>query len=178
MKFLFDLLPVIVFFAVFKVYGIYPATAAAIGATAAQIGWTWLRHRKVDRMLWVSLGVIAVLGGATLMFQNETFIKWKPTVLYWVFAAALLGSDLLLRKNLIRAVMAEQITLPEPVWSRLNLSWVGFFAFMGAANLYVAYSFATETWVNFKVFGSVGLMLVFVLLQALMLARYIQDEEA
>ena len=177
MKFLFDLFPVLVFFIAFKVAGIYVATAVAIAATFAQIGWVLWRHGKVDNMLWVSLAIIVVFGGATLLLHDETFIKWKPTVLYWLFSVVLLSGDWLFKKNLIRAMLQGQLSLPDMVWDRLNLSWVVFFALMGAANLYVAYNFSTDNWVNFKLFGGIGLMLVFVLLQAVMLSKYLQDEE-
>ena len=176
MKFLFDLLPVILFFVVFKFTGIYAATAVAIAATITQVGWLKLRRRKVDTTMWVSLAIIVVFGGATLLLQDETFIKWKPTVLYWLFGSALLASQLVFRKNLIRSMMSEHIVLPELVWNRLNWSWIGFFGFMGAANLYVAYNFSTDAWVNFKLFGGMGLMLVFVIVQALFLSRYMQEQ--
>lgn len=178
MKFLFDVFPVILFFVAFKLSDIYIATAVAIAATILQVGWTWMRHRKVENMLWVSLAVIVVFGGATLLLQNETFIKWKPTVLYWLFAAALGIAAVAFKKNLIRAMMEKQVTLPDPVWGRLLASWIGFFAVMGVLNLLVAYSFSTDAWVNFKLFGGIGLMVAFVVLQAMMLARYVQDKEA
>ena len=178
MKFLFDIFPVILFFIAFKVYDIYVATAVAMAATFLQIGWAWLRHRKVDTMLWISLAVIVVFGGATLLLQDETFIKWKPTVLYWLFAAALAAAALGFRKNLIRAMMEAQVALPEVVWGKLLASWIAFFAMMGALNLIVAFNFSTDAWVNFKLFGGIGLMLVFIVLQALMLARYIEEKKA
>jgi len=178
MKFLFDIFPVVLFFIAFKVYDIYVATAVAIAATFVQIGWAWIRHRKVDKLLWVSLAVIVVFGGATLLLRDETFIKWKPTVLYWLFAAALAVSELAFRKNLIRTMMEAQVTLPEAVWGRLLASWIAFFALMGALNLAVAYNFSTDAWVNFKLFGGIGLMLAFIVLQALMLSRYIEDGKA
>ncbi len=153
------------------------ATAVAILATAAQVGWLLARGRKVDRMLWISLAIIVVMGGATLWLRDATFIKWKPTVLYWVFAAVLLGAEFLFARNLIRAMMEKQLTLPDPVWSRLNLSWAGFFVAMGAINLFVAYRFSENTWVNFKLFGGIGLMVVFVLAQGLYLTRYVQADE-
>ena len=176
MKFLFDIFPVVLFFVAFKVFDIYVATAVAMAATAVQIGWVWIRHRKVDNMLWVSLAVIVVFGGATLLLQDETFIKWKPTVLYWLFGAVLGVTEVVFGKNLIRSMMGHQVTLPDPVWYRLNLSWIGFFVGMGALNLYVAYNFSTDAWVNFKLFGGMGLMLVFVVLQALFLARHIEEK--
>jgi intracellular septation protein len=177
MKFLFDLLPIIVFFVAFKLQGIYVATAIAIFASFLQIGWLLARRRKVDPMMWVSLAIIVVFGGATLVLHDETFIKWKPTVLYWMFASVLLGAELLFGRNLIRAMLEKQVSAPEPVWTRLNLSWVVFFALMGAVNLYFAYRFPTEIWVNFKLFGALGMMFVFVLLQGVWLSRHMEHEE-
>ena len=175
MKFLFDLFPVILFFVAFKLKGIYVATGAAIAATFMQVGWLWLRRRRVDGMLWASLAIIVVFGGATLLLRDEMFIKWKPTVLYWTFALVLVAAERFFGRNLIRAMMAGQFRLPEPLWARLNWSWAGFFAFMGFANLYVAFNFPTDQWVNFKLFGGTGLMLLFVLVQALLLARHIDQ---
>ena len=176
MKFLFDLFPVALFFVAFKLFDIYIATATAIVATIAQVGWLKLRGRKVDKMMWVTLAIIVLLGGATLALHDESFIKWKPTVLYWAFAVALAAAELLFRKNLIRAALAEQVALPDKVWARLNWSWAAFFVFMGAANLYVAFNFSTDTWVNFKLFGGMGLMLAFVVAQALFLARHVEEK--
>lgn len=175
MKFLFDIFPVILFFAAFKLADIYVATAVAIVATFAQVAWVKLRGRRVDPMLWASLGIIVVFGGATLALRDETFIKWKPTVLYWLFATALAAAELVFRRNLIRAMLGQQVRLPELVWAKLNWSWIAFFVLMGAANIAVAYSFSTEQWVNFKLFGGVGLMLLFVFGQALFLARHIEE---
>ena len=175
MKFLFDLFPVILFFAAFKVWGIYAATGVAIAATVVQIGWCWLRHRKVDAMQWVSLAIIVVFGGATLALQDETFIKWKPTVLYWLFAVVLMGSAIGWRRNLIRAMMEKSVGLPDHIWSRLNAAWAGFFALMGVLNLYVAFQFSTDTWVNFKLFGSMGLMVVFIVAQSIWLSRHMHE---
>lgn len=203
MKLLFDLFPVILFFLAYMLGKRAPetatsvvssllgalgaggaisseqgpilaATAVAILATFIQVGAVLARGRRVDTMLWISLAIIVVMGGATLVLHDPTFIKWKPTVLYWAFALVLLGSALILKKNLIRAMMEQQqIALPDAIWSRLNLSWVAFFALMGVANLYVAYHFSENAWVNFKLFGSMGLMLLFVLAQGLFLARHV-----
>jgi len=204
MKFLFDMFPVILFFGVFKwgeghaesaqamvgqylsglVSGgsvgaeqapILLATAVAIIASAAQIVYLLLRGRKVDAMLWVSLAIIVVFGGATIYFHNEAFIKWKPTVLYWVFALALVGAQLTMGKNLIRLMMKAQIELPDVVWNRLNMAWAAFFAAMGFINLYIAYNFPTSIWVNFKLFGFMGLMIAFVIGQTMFLSKYIKD---
>lgn len=206
MKFLFDLFPVILFFAMFKwgegnpdaaqalaqqylsglVSGgaatsaqapIMLATAIAILATFAQIGYLLIRRRKVDTMLWVSLAIITLFGGATIYFHNETFIKWKPTVLYWFFGAALLISQSLIGKNLIRLMMEKQIALPDMVWQRLSLSWAAFFGAMGLVNLYIAYNFPTAFWVNFKLFGFTGLMIAFVIAQSLFLSKYVKDSQ-
>jgi intracellular septation protein len=177
MKFLFDLFPVILFFVAFKLADIYVATGVAIAATFAQVGWLKLRGRKVDTMLWASLAIIVVFGGATLALHDETFIKWKPTILYWLFAVVLAGGEILFRRNVIRSLLGEQMQLPDHAWRKLNRSWAGFFAFMGAANLFVAYNFSTDAWVNFKLFGGMGLMLLFVLAQGMFLAKYVEDKQ-
>lgn len=177
MKILFDLFPVILFFLVFKLFGVYAATATAIAATFAQVGWVKYRHGKVDTMLWVSLGIIVVFGGATLFLHDETFIKWKPTVLYWFFASTLLFSRALFGKNLMRSLLQEKMTLPDPVWHQLNLAWSGFFAVLGIVNLYVAFNYSLDAWVNFKLFGATSMMLVFILLQAAMLAKYVEKDQ-
>lgn len=199
MKFFLDLLPVLLFFAAYKLAGGHPeaayelatrwigdgvapaqapiliATATAMLATFVQIALVWMRHRKVDSMLWVSLAIITVFGGATLFFHNPTFIKWKPTALYWLFAVALLAAGLFGR-NLIRNLLQAQISLPDGVWVRLNRAWAVFFAIMGVLNLYVAYSFSEEFWVNFKLFGATGLMFAFVLAQGFYLSRHMEQE--
>ena len=178
MKLLIDFFPIILFFAAFKLWGIYVATAVAIVATIAQILWLRHSHGKVEPMQWVSLGVIVLFGGATIALQNETFIKWKPTVLYWLMGGTLAAGQLFFRKNLLKTLMGSQLDLPEPAWRVTNWSWIAFFAVMGVLNLWVAYSFDTDTWVNFKLFGGMGLMIVFVIGQALYLGRYIKADEA
>lgn len=178
MKFLFDIFPVILFFAAYKFSGIYIATAVAIIATALQIAWVWFRHRKVEKMQWISLALIVVFGGATLLLKDETFIKWKPTVLYWLFAVVLLVSEFAFRRNLIRSMMEKQVTAPDPVWRKLLLGWIGFFAFMGVLNLYVAYGYPTDTWVSFKLFGGIGLMILFVIGQAVVLAPHMKENNS
>jgi intracellular septation protein len=172
MKFLFDLFPVILFFIVYKFFGIYAATATAIIATIVQIGWVKYRHGKVDGALIASGVIIVVFGGATLLLHDESFIKWKPTVLYWLFAISLVGTNLLFKKNLIRSLMDKKISMPEKIWDKLNLAWAIFFAVLGCLNLYVAFNFSTDTWVNFKLFGTMGLMLVFVIGQSIALDKH------
>lgn len=178
MKQILDLLPILLFFIAYKVYDIFVATAVAIAASVVLIAWLKLRARKVDTMQWVGLGIIVVFGGMTLLFQDETFIKWKPTVLYLAFAAVLLFARLFSGKNLISLVMGGQVALPAAQWAQLNWAWILFFTVMAALNIFVAYSFSTDTWVNFKLFGTTGMTLVFVLGQALWMSRYIQEDQA
>ncbi len=178
MKLLIDFFPIILFFAAFKAWGIYAATAVAIAATVVQIGYFRVRHGKVETMQWLSLGVIVLFGGATLLAQSETFIKWKPTVLYWLMGGTLLVGQLVFRRNFIKRLMGAQLELPDPIWRQLNWAWTGFFAAMGVLNLWVAYTFDTDTWVNFKMFGGIGLMLAFVVGQALFLGRHLKDDNA
>jgi intracellular septation protein len=173
-KLLFDLFPIILFFIAFKFADIYTATAVAIAATIGQILWLKLRGKHVEVMQWVSLGVIVVFGGLTLLLHDETFIKWKPTILYWLFAGGLLGARLTGR-NLMKILMGPQMTLPEPIWDRLNQMWMLYFLVMGALNIWVAYSWSTDIWVNFKLFGTLGLTLLFVLLQGVYLSRFMKD---
>lgn len=176
MKFIFDLFPVLCFFAVYWIGDIYAATSAAIVATIGQLAWLRIRKKKIDTMFWVSFGLIVVFGGLTLLLQDKRFIMWKPTVLYWIFAVALAVSATVFRRNLIRSMLSKEIQVPDPVWARLNWSWVGFFVTMGFANLYVAFNFEEATWVKFKLFGGTGLMLAFVVGQALFLSRHIEEE--
>ncbi len=154
------------------------ATVVVIVATLAQIVIMKLRGKKIDLMLWISLALVVVFGGATIWFHNETFIKWKPTVLYWAMGLSFWVSASFFGKNLLQAMMGEQLQLPAVAWKRLNLSWIAFFAAMGALNLLVAYSFSTDTWVNFKLFGGMGLMLLFTVAQGFYLSRYLQPETA
>ena len=177
MKLLIDFFPIILFFAAFKVWGIYAATAVAIVATIAQIAYLRIKTGKVETMQWLSLGVIVLFGGATLIAHDENFIKWKPTVLYWLMGGALLVGLVLFKKNFLKSLMGAQLQLPESVWTTLNWAWTGFFAVMGVLNLWVAYNFDTDTWVNFKMFGGMGLMLVFIVGQAFYLGRYLKDGE-
>lgn len=201
MKLFFDLLPLILFFAAFKVadsnadaaarfatehFG-FAVSGGSVGATEApvllatlvvmtatllQIAWLLLTRRKVDTMLWVTFGLVALLGGATVWFHDPTFIKWKPSALYWVMAMVFWASQAFFGKNLLRVLAGAQMELAERDWKRLNLAWVAFFALMGVVNLYVAYNFSTSTWASFKVFGLTGLMLVFMIGQGVYIARY------
>lgn len=178
MKLLLDFFPIALFFVAFKIWGIYVATAVAIVATIAQIAWLRWSTGKVEPMQWLSLGIIVLFGGATILAHDETFIKWKPTVLYWLMGGALAGGLLFFRKNLLKSLMGAQLELPDAAWRTMNWSWVGFFALMGVLNLWVAFHFDTNTWVNFKLFGGLGLMALFVVAQALYLSRYMKDAKA
>lgn len=172
MKLLFDFFPILLFFIAFKVYGIYTATAVAMAASLLQVAGFWLKHRRFEIMHLVTLGSVLLLGGATLIFHNPLFIKWKPTVIYWIFAIIFLGTHYIGKKPLIQRLMEEKLSLPKTVWGRLNLSWVMFFTIMGAVNLFVAYHYSMDIWVDFKLFGSFGLTFVFIILQALYMAKY------
>jgi len=175
MKLLLDFFPIALFFVAFKFWGIYVATGVAIVATVAQIAWLRYSTGKIEPMQWLSLGIIVLFGGATILAHDETFIKWKPTVLYWLMAGALGLGLLVFRKNLLKSLMGSQLELPDVAWRAMNWSWTGFFAVMGVLNLWVAYHFDTNTWVNFKLFGGLGLMALFIVAQALYLGRYMKD---
>ena len=206
MKILLDFLPILLFFGTFKyaesqkewaarfasehfgflvsggVVGtgeapVLLATLVVMVATMAQILFLLARGKKIDLMLWISLALVVVLGGATVWFHSETFIKWKPSVLYWAMGLSFWISQTFFRKNLLQAMMGAQLELPSGVWQRLNFAWIAFFALMGLLNLYVAYSFDTATWVNFKLFGGMGLMLVFTLAQGIYLTRHIKSDD-
>ena len=177
MKFLFDLFPILLFFVAYKMYDIYVATAVAIGAACVQTGLFWLKHRKFEKMHLITLAILIVFGGLTLLLRDPVFIKWKPTVVNWMFGAAFLGSQFIGKRTLVERMMGHAISVPTPVWSRLNWAWILFFISMGLLNIYVAYSFSEATWVNFKLFGMMGLTLVFVFGQAFYLSRYMVPGE-
>lgn len=181
MKLLFDFFPILLFFVTFKLYddptqGILAATAVAIVATFVQVGISWWRHRRVEKMHLITLALIVILGGATLVLKDEMFIKWKPTVVNWLFAIVFLGSHYIGKKSLVQRVMEKNIQLPEVIWARLNISWVLFFTAMGILNLYVVYNFDTDTWVDFKLFGLMGFTLAFVFAQGFYLVRHMKPD--
>lgn len=182
MKLLFDLFPLLIFFGVFKAYGILPATAAAIGATFLVVVIHWFKHRRLEPIHLITLAIISIFGGLTLLFADDTFIKWKPTVINWLFAAVILGMLFGSRKSALEFVMGSQISLPEAVWRRLNWAWAIFFIALGALNVYVAFYFnaaapeevRTETWVDFKVFWMFGLTMIFAVIQMLFIVKHIE----
>jgi intracellular septation protein len=173
MKLLFDFFPILLFFFAYKFFGIFVATGVAIAATVGQVGLVWFKTRKIEKMHIVTLVMIFVFGGATLLLKDETFIKWKPTVINWIFGLAFLASQFFTKKPIVERMMGTAVNLPAMIWRRLNMIWAIFFIALGCANLFVIYRFDTNTWVNFKLFGMLGLMLLFVVLQAIYLARYV-----
>jgi len=175
MKLLYDFFPIVVFFIIFKLYGIYAATFAAIVVSVIQVAVYWFKHRKFEKMQLVTLVLIVVLGGATLIFHDPMFIKWKVSVVNWAFAIAFLGSQWFGKKNLAQRMLEEKIALPEKVWGKLNLSWGLYFAIIGFVNVIAIYTLSTNAWVNFKLFGVLGLTVVFVIAQAIFLSRHLKN---
>lgn len=174
MKLLYDFFPILLFFIAYKFFGLYVATAIAIAASFIQVSVHWLKHRQWDKMQLITLVLITVLGSATLLLQNEIFIKWKPTVINWLFAAAFLISQYVGKKSFTQRLMDAHVSLPANIWTRLNMSWIGFFVLLGGLNLWVVYNFSTDAWVNFKLFGMLGLTIVFVIVQAIYLSYYMK----
>jgi intracellular septation protein len=175
MKQLFEFFPVVLFFIAFKLYDIYVATAVVIVATIFQVAFTWFRYRKVEIMQWITLGLILVMGGATLYLQNEQFIKWKLSIIEWLFGVVFLGSQFIGKKPIVERMMSANLALPAVIWKRLNTMWGYFFISVGFINLYVMYNYDTEDWVTFKTFGVPALMVIFILLQMIFLYKYIPD---
>lgn len=187
MKLFFDFLPIVLFFIAYKfgggtylwdgqdydIKGIYVATAVMIVATICQNAYSWFRHGKLEKSHLITLVMVVTLGGATLWLQNPNFIMWKPTVVNWLFAAAFLGAQFFTKQSLLERMMSEHLQLPNFVWSRLNFAWIIFFILSGVANLYVAFNFDEATWVNFKLFGLLGLTILFIIAQSVYLSRHI-----
>ena len=160
MKFIADFFPILLFFGAYHLYDIYVATAVAVAAAVVQVGYQWLSRRRVPTMHWVTLGLLVVFGGLTLFLRDPTFIKWKPTVVNWLFAAAFLLAPMVSSRTLIERLMGHSVSLPDAAWRKLNLAWIAFFVALGALNLIVAYRFTEAVWVNFKLFGLMGLTLI------------------
>ncbi len=175
MQILYDFFPILIFFIVYKFFGIYAATASAIIASFAQMVIFWIKHRKFEKLQVITFLLITVLGFTTIILHNPIFIKWKPTAINWVFALVFLSSHFIGKKTIVQYVMDKKITLPNEVWVKLNFSWVIFFIFVGALNLYVIYHYSTNAWVNFKLFGLLSISLVFALCQGIYLGRHIKE---
>jgi len=177
MKMLFDFFPVALFFVVYKTYDIYTATAVLIAACAVQT----IAHRMIsgrfENAHVITLVLVAIFGGLTLYLQDENFIKWKPTAINWLFAIIFIGSQFIGQKTIIERMMGSTITLPNLVWTKLNIAWALFFIALGGLNIYVAFSFDTDTWVNFKLFGLMGLTFVFIIAQSLYLMPYLKEAD-
>lgn len=178
MKLIFDFFPIVIFFIAYKIGGIYTATAAFILASCVQMSLYWYLHHRFEKMHVITFILGVLLGGATLFFHDEMFIKWKPTVIYWVFTLVFVASQYIGKKSVLERMMESNITLPKPVWLKLNLSWAIFFAVMGFVNLYVIYNFSTNAWVNFKLFGMLGITFVFVILQGIYMGRHLKSTQA
>lgn len=176
MKFLLDFFPILLFFGAYQVWDIYVATAVAIAAAILQVAWQRLRHGRVEKMQAITLALLVLFGGLTLLLRDPVFIKWKPTVVNWLFAVAFLVTAYVGERSLLQRMMGHAVSLPDAIWRRLNWAWVAFFTAMGALNLVVAYHFSEAVWVNFKLFGLMGLTLVFVLAQAPYLAKHMEND--
>jgi intracellular septation protein len=179
MKLLLDFLPVVIFFAVYKYTNdIIISTAVLIPATALQVAYTWVKTKTIEKMHIITLVLVIALGGLTILLNDKTFIQWKPTIVNWLFALVFLGSHFIGKRTIIEIMMSSNISLPKKIWRNMNVSWVFFFIFSGAINIYVAYSFDEETWVNFKLFGLLGITFIFIILQGIYMTRYIKEEPA
>ncbi|PIE44366.1 MAG: septation protein A [Gammaproteobacteria bacterium] len=179
MKAFTDFFPLILFFAAYQyTQDLIVATAVLIAGTVIQVTYLWIKNRRVEKMHLVTLVMVILFGGLTVALKDPTFIVWKPTVINWLFACVFLGSEFIGNKNIIQRMLESNLSLPPLVWRNLNMAWATFFFVAGALNIYVAFSFSQEFWVNFKVFGLLGLTLVFVIIQGLLLSRYISDESS
>ena len=170
-KFLFDLFPIILFFIAFKVYDIFIATGVAIVATLLQIIYVYLKDKKVEKVLLFNGVMITFLGGLTILLQDKMFIMWKPSVLYWCFALILLFSNIFLKKNLVQMALGKQVELKKKFWNVINWYTSIFFVLLGFINLYVAYNFSEDTWVNFKLFGITGLLFIYMIFLGLYISK-------
>jgi len=178
LKLLLDFLPIGLFFIAYKYFNLMVATQVAIAASLAQLIWLRVSTGKYQKVNLISFLSILILGGATLLLKNDIFVKWKPTAVYWALASALLFSQLFTNKPLLQRFGENSIKLPTRIWRQLNLVWCIFFILLGIINLYVVYNFSTSAWVNFKLFGTLGLTILFVILQSLYMARHAQEHTA
>lgn len=177
MKLLFEFFPIILFFIAYKFYDIYVATAVVMVATVIQVSYNWFKHHKVETMQWIILGLTIIIGGATIYLQNEQFIKWKLSVIEWLFGAAIFGTQFIGKKTFVERIMSANLSLPAVIWKRLNVLWGVFFTSVGFINVYVMYHYNTDDWVTFKTFGVPGLMVIFIVLQIIFLYKYVPETE-
>lgn len=177
MKALAEFLPLIIFFVVYKQVDIYAATAVLMVLLPLQVAYNWFRHHSADKMQLITALVVVVLGGVTLFLRDPIFLQWKPTVVYWGFAIALLVSAQIGTQPPLQALLGDKLPLPSSVWTRLGHLWLVFFAIAGVVNIYVAYQYDEATWVNFKVFGMTGATLLFTVAQGFYIAKHLPDDE-
>ncbi|RAU45868.1 MULTISPECIES: septation protein A [unclassified Pseudomonas] len=191
MKQFIDFIPLILFFVVYKISpqavdimghsfmvgGIFSATAMLIASSIVVYGVLYVRQGKLEKSQWLTLIACLVFGSLTLAFHSETFLKWKAPVVNWLFALIFAGSHFIGDRLLIQRIMGHALTLPQAIWTKLNIAWIVFFLFCGAANLYVAFTYQ-DFWVDFKVFGSLGMTLIFLIGQGIFLTRHIRDADA
>ena len=175
MKQLLEFIPILLFFIAYKVYDIYIATAVVIVATIIQVAFAWFKYRKIETMQWITLGLVIVFGGATIILHDEQYLKWKFSIIEWLFGLAFLSSHFFGKKTFIERMMSSNLTLPANIWQRLNFSWASFFISVGFINVYVMYNYNTDDWVTFKTFIAPALMVVFMVLQISFLYKYIPD---
>jgi intracellular septation protein len=172
MKLLCEFLFLAIFFAVFKVYGIYQAIASAIVLYGAQLVFMYCKNKRIEKIQLVTFLTVFLLGGASLLFQNELFFKWKPSVIYWILAVTILVAQAIRRQSSLQSLLAQSLELPTHIWYQMDYVWTGFFTVLGALNIIIAYHFPTDVWVYFKLFGTLGFFVVFILFQMLWLSRY------
>jgi len=177
MKFLYDYFPIICFFIGYKFYGIFIATGVTMAASLLQVSLFWLKHRRFEKMHLITFAFVILLGGSTLIFHKEIFIKWKPSIVYWIFSVVLLGSHFFGEKTLLHRMLGEKVAVPKKIWARLNMTWAVFFFALGILNLYVVYNYTTDAWVNFKLFGTLGLTFAFVIAQAIYITRHMEPNK-
>ncbi|MCX7081802.1 MAG: septation protein A [Methylococcales bacterium] len=175
MKQLLEFFPILLFFIAYKAYDIYVATAVVIGATIIQVAIAWFKYRKVETMQWITLGLVIVFGGATIILHDEQYLKWKFSIIEWLFGLAFLSSHFIGKKTFIERMMSSNLTLPANIWQRLNFSWASFFISVGFINVYVMYNYNTDDWVTFKTFIAPALMVVFMVVQMSFIYKYIPD---
>jgi len=178
MKFLSDFFPILLFFIAYELYDIYIATAVAIAASAIQVSYFQLRYRKVEKMQWITLGLLVFFGGLTLLLRDPDFVKWKPTVVNWLFALVFFGSIYIGKKSMLQRMMEQAVNLPDIIWKRLSFIWTFFFVAIGILNLYVAFNFSEDIWVKFKLFGMLGITFIFIIAQGFYIARHVQDNDS
>ncbi|WP_020562906.1 septation protein A [Methylosarcina fibrata] len=171
----FEFFPILLFFLTYKFYDIYVATGVVIAATLVQVVYSWFRHKTIGVMQWITLALVIVMGSATIYLHDEQFIKWKLSIVEWLFGLVFLGSQFIGKKPVVERMLSGSLTLPAVIWKRLNLMWAIFFIGVGFINVYVMYNYTTDDWVTFKTFGVPGLMIMFILVQMALIYKHIPE---